>query len=76
MEIINVVMSSHRPDIYNDMNVIANYAFNSFEKQTMLDKATWRKQEKLLDKSVHMELERGSELLLKRGEGKRVQANF
>ncbi|WP_342046721.1 D-alanyl-D-alanine carboxypeptidase family protein [Bacillus sp. OTU530] len=76
MEIINVVMSSRRPDIYNDMNVIANYAFNSFEKQTVLDKAKWSKQEKLLDKSVHMELERGSELLLKRGEGKRVQANF
>lgn len=76
MEIINVVMSSHRPDIYNDMNVIANYAFNSFEKQTVLDKAKWRKQETLLDKSVHMELERGSELLLKRGEAKKVQANF
>ncbi len=76
MEIINVVMASQRPDIYNDMNVIANYAFNSFEKQTVLDKAKWRKQEKLLHKTVHVELERGSELLLKRGEGKSVQANF
>lgn len=76
MEIINVVMASQRPDIYNDMNVMANYAFNSFEKQTVLNKATWKKKEELLDKSVHIELERGSELLLKRGESKRVQADF
>ncbi|UOY94620.1 D-alanyl-D-alanine carboxypeptidase [Ectobacillus sp. JY-23] len=75
-EIVNVVMASHNPAIYEDMRLIANYAFPQFARQSVLDQQTWKQQVSYLDKSVSLELKQGYELSLKQGEGKNVEAVF
>ncbi|MGG2093118.1 D-alanyl-D-alanine carboxypeptidase family protein [Bacillus sp. S13(2024)] len=74
--IINVVMASQKPEIYEDMKQIADYAFPQFAKQQVLDKNNWVKEMPYLNKSVNGELERSVELVLKQGEAKNVQAVF
>ncbi|SFI91644.1 MULTISPECIES: D-alanyl-D-alanine carboxypeptidase family protein [unclassified Bacillus (in: firmicutes)] len=74
--IINVVMSSQKPEIYEDMRKIADYAFPQFAKQQVLDKNNWTKEMLYLNKSVNGELERSVDLVLKQGEAKNVQAVF
>ncbi|MCP1122948.1 D-alanyl-D-alanine carboxypeptidase [Bacillus sp. 3103sda1] len=74
--IINVVMASQKPEIYEDMKQIADYAFPQFAKQQVLDKNNWTKEMPYLNKAVHGELERSVELVLKQGEAKNVQAVF
>ena len=39
--IINVVMASQRPEIYEDLKQMADYSFGQFVKQTVLDKHSW-----------------------------------
>ncbi|MFX3623457.1 MAG: D-alanyl-D-alanine carboxypeptidase family protein [Ectobacillus sp.] len=75
-EIINVVMASYNPAIYNDMNLISEHAFSQFAKQNILDKNVWTERASYLDKPVPVELERSVELVLKQGEGQHVQAVF
>ncbi len=75
-EIVNVVMASQNPAVYNDMKVISDYAFPQFAKQSILDKNVWSQQISYLDKSVPVELERGYELSLKQGEGKHIETVF
>lgn len=74
--IINVVMASHRPAIYEDMRKLADFAFPQFEKQTVLDKNNWEQEATYLDKQVDGELESSIELMMKQNEGKNVQAVF
>lgn len=74
--IINVVMASQKPEIYEDMRKLADYAFPQFAKQQVLDKNNWTKQMLYLNKSVDGELERSVDLELKQGEAKNVQAVF
>ena len=74
--IINVVMSSQKPEIYEDMKKISDYAFPQFAKQQVLDKNNWTKEMLYLNKSVDGELERSVDLVLKQGESKNVQAVF
>jgi D-alanyl-D-alanine carboxypeptidase len=75
-EIVNVVMASHNPAIYNDMKVISEYVFPQFAKQNILNKNTWTNQISYLDKSVPVELENSYDMVLKQGEGKNVDAVF
>ncbi|HDX9578822.1 TPA: D-alanyl-D-alanine carboxypeptidase [Bacillus pseudomycoides] len=74
--IINVMMFSQRPEIYEDMKKLADYAFPQFAKQQVLDKNNWNKEMLYLNKSVDGELERSVDLVLKQGESKNVQAVF
>ncbi len=74
--IINVVMSSHNPAEYEDVKAMADYAFPLLEKQQVLDKNDWTQNAVFLGQPVPVELERGSDLTLKKGEGKQVQAVF
>ncbi|KEK23549.1 D-alanyl-D-alanine carboxypeptidase family protein [Bacillus gaemokensis] len=74
--IINVVMASQKPEIYEDMRQIAEHSFPQFAKQTVLDKTNWRQQATYLEKDIDCELERNAELILKKDEGKNVQAIF
>ena len=74
--IVNVVMASQKPEIYEDMRQIADYAFAQFEKQTVLDQKNWHQEATYLEKEVDCELERSAELMLKKEEGKNVQTAF
>ncbi|PGZ95999.1 D-alanyl-D-alanine carboxypeptidase [Bacillus pseudomycoides] len=74
--IINVVMASQKPEIYEDMKQIDDYAFPQLVKQQVLDKNNWTKEMPYLNKSVHGELERSVDLVLKQGEAQNVQAVF
>lgn len=74
--IINVVMASHNPAIYEDMRKISDFAFSQFEKQMILDKSNWEEEANYLDKQVGGELERSVELVMKQGEGNNVQTVF
>lgn len=74
--IINVMMFSQKPEIYEDMKKLADYAFPQFTKQQVLDKNNWTKEMLYLNKSVDGELERSADLVLKQGEAKNIQAVF
>ncbi|MDM5187571.1 D-alanyl-D-alanine carboxypeptidase family protein [Bacillus sp. DX4.1] len=74
--IVNVVMASQKPEIYEDMRQIADYSFLQFAKQTVLDKTNWRQKTTYLNKNIDGELERSAELMLKKEEGKNVQTVF
>ncbi len=43
--IINVVMASQRPEIYEDLKQMADYSFGQFVKQTVLDKHSWHQKD-------------------------------
>ncbi len=74
--IINVVMSSRNPEVYEDAKAITNDVFPLFEKQHIVDKTQWSQKTDLLGQSIPLELERSSDLVLKKGEGKNVNAVF
>ncbi|SFC09843.1 D-alanyl-D-alanine carboxypeptidase [Bacillus sp. 491mf] len=74
--IVNVVMASQKPEIYEDMRKLADYGFSQFAKQQVLDKNNWTKEMLYLNKSVDGELERSVDLVMKQGEAKNVQAVF
>ncbi|WP_410981790.1 D-alanyl-D-alanine carboxypeptidase family protein [Bacillus cereus] len=74
--IINVVMASQRPEIYEDMRQIADHSFAQFTKQMVLDKNNWHQQATYLDKNIDCELEKSAELMLKKDEGKNVKTVF
>lgn len=74
--IINVVMSSRNPEVYEDAKAIANDVFPLFEKQHIVDKTEWSQTTDLLGQSIPLELERSSDLVLKKDEGKNVNVVF
>ncbi|MEN1935642.1 D-alanyl-D-alanine carboxypeptidase family protein [Paenibacillus sp. 102] len=74
--IINVVMASQRPEIYEDMRQIADHSFAQFTKQMVLDKNNWHQKASYLDKNIDCELEKSAELMLKKDEGKNVKTVF
>lgn len=74
--IINVVMASQRPEIYEDLKQIAEYSFGQFTKQTVLDKHSWHQKTTYLNKDIDSELEKSAELVLKKDEGKNVKTIF
>ncbi|WP_439742630.1 D-alanyl-D-alanine carboxypeptidase family protein [Bacillus pseudomycoides] len=74
--IVNVVMASQRPEIYEDMRQIADHSFSQFAKQMVLDKNNWHQKATYLDKNIDCELEKSAELMLKKDEGKNVKAVF
>lgn len=74
--IINVMMFSQKPEIYEDMKKLADYGFPQFAKQQVLDKNNWTKEMLYLNKSVDGELERSADLVLKQGEAKNIHAVF
>ncbi|PGZ18010.1 D-alanyl-D-alanine carboxypeptidase family protein [Bacillus cereus] len=74
--IINVVMASQRPEIYEDMRQIADHSFSQFTKQMVLDKNNWHQKASYLDKNIECELEKSAELMLKKDEGKNVKTVF
>ena len=74
--IINVVMASQRPEIYEDMRQIADHSFSQFAKQMVLDKNNWHQKATYLDKNIDCELEKSAELMLKKDEGKNVKTVF
>ena len=74
--IINVVMASQKPEIYEDMRQMTDYSFSQFAKQTVLDKNNWHERTTYLDKDIDCELERSAELMLKKDEGKNVKTVF
>jgi D-alanyl-D-alanine carboxypeptidase len=74
--IINVVMASQRPEIYEDLKQMAEYSFGQFTKQTVLDKHSWHQKAKYLNKDVDSELEKSAELMLKKDEGKNIKTAF
>ena len=74
--IINVVMASQRPEIYEDLKQMADYSFGQFVKQTVLDKHSWHQKTTYLNKDIDSELEKSAELMLKKDEGKNVKTTF
>ncbi|PFV76167.1 D-alanyl-D-alanine carboxypeptidase [Bacillus sp. AFS059628] len=74
--IINVVMASQRPEIYEDLKQMADYSFGQFVKQTVLDKHSWHQKTTYLNKDIDIELEQSAELMLKKDEGKNVRTIF
>ncbi|MGG0123163.1 D-alanyl-D-alanine carboxypeptidase family protein [Bacillus paranthracis] len=74
--IINVVMASQRPEIYEDLKQMADYSFGQFVKQTVLDKHSWHQKATYLNKDIDSELEKSAELMLKKDEGKNVRTTF
>ncbi|KFN04616.1 D-alanyl-D-alanine carboxypeptidase [Bacillus clarus] len=74
--IINVVMASQRPEIYEDLKQMTDFSFSQFAKQTVLDKNNWHQKTTYLDKDIDCELEKSAELMLKKDEGKNVQTVF
>ncbi|PEO57273.1 D-alanyl-D-alanine carboxypeptidase family protein [Bacillus wiedmannii] len=74
--IINVVMASQRPEIYEDLKQMADYSFSQFVKQTVLDKHSWHQKATYLNKDIDSELEKSAELMLKKDEGKNVRTIF
>ncbi|PEN67234.1 D-alanyl-D-alanine carboxypeptidase family protein [Bacillus wiedmannii] len=74
--IINVVMASQRPEIYEDLKQMADYSFGQFVKQTVLDKHSWHQKATYLNKDIDSELEKSAELMLKKDEGKNVRTIF
>ncbi|MDP9744708.1 UNVERIFIED_ORG: D-alanyl-D-alanine carboxypeptidase [Bacillus thuringiensis] len=74
--IINVVMDSQRPEIYEDLKQMAEYSFGQFTKQTVLDKHSWHQKTTYLNKDIDSELEKSAELVLKKDEGKNVKTIF
>lgn len=74
--IINVVMASQRPEIYEDLKQMADYSFGQFVKQTVLDKHSWHQKTTYLNKDIDSELEKSAELMLKKDEGKNVKTMF
>ncbi|MBO1578181.1 D-alanyl-D-alanine carboxypeptidase family protein [Bacillus sp. XF8] len=74
--IINVVMASQRPEIYEDMRQIADHSFSQFTKQMVLDKNNWHQITTYLDKNIDCDLEKSAELMLKKDEGKNVKTVF
>ncbi|MGY1461033.1 D-alanyl-D-alanine carboxypeptidase family protein [Bacillus toyonensis] len=74
--IINVVMASQRPEIYEDLKQMAEYSFGQFTKQTVLDKHSWHQKTAYLNKDIDSELEKSAELVLKKDEGKNVKTIF
>ncbi|ARC29310.1 MULTISPECIES: D-alanyl-D-alanine carboxypeptidase family protein [Bacillus] len=74
--IINVVMASQRPEIYEDLKQMAEYSFGQFTKQTVLDKHSWHQKTTYLNKDIDSELEKSAELVLKKDEGKNVKTIF
>ncbi|MBJ8074265.1 D-alanyl-D-alanine carboxypeptidase [Bacillus cereus group sp. N12] len=74
--IINVVMASQRPEIYEDLKQVAEYSFGQFTKQTVLDKHSWHQKTTYLNKDIDSELEKSAELVLKKDEGKNVKTIF
>ncbi|PGE98906.1 D-alanyl-D-alanine carboxypeptidase [Bacillus pseudomycoides] len=74
--IVNVVMASQRPEIYEDMRQIADHSFSQFAKQMVLDKNNWHQKATYLDKNIDCELEKSAELMLKKDEGKNVKTVF
>jgi D-alanyl-D-alanine carboxypeptidase len=74
--IINVVMASQRPEIYEDLKQMAEYSFGQFTKQTVLDKHSWHQKTTYLNKDIDSELEKSAELMLKKDEGKNVKTIF
>ncbi|QWH59870.1 D-alanyl-D-alanine carboxypeptidase [Bacillus mycoides] len=74
--IINVVMASQRPEIYEDLKQMAEYSFGQFTKQTVLDKHSWHQKTTYLNKDVDSELEKSAELMLKKDEGKNIKTAF
>ncbi|MED1555017.1 D-alanyl-D-alanine carboxypeptidase family protein [Bacillus paramycoides] len=74
--IINVVMASQRPEIYEDLKQMAEYSFGQFAKQTVLDKNNWHQKTTYLNKDVDSELEKSVDLMLKKDEGKNVKTTF
>ncbi|MGH1286548.1 D-alanyl-D-alanine carboxypeptidase family protein [Bacillus toyonensis] len=74
--IINVVMASQRPEIYEDLKQMAEYSFGQFTKQTVLDKHSWHQKTTYLNKDIDSELEKSAELVLKKDEGKNVKIIF
>jgi D-alanyl-D-alanine carboxypeptidase len=75
-EIVNVVMASAKPIIYEDMKIISGYAFPQLTKHTVLDKNDWTQNVTLLNKRVEGELEKSIELETKDGEEKRFETVF
>ncbi|MCU5095300.1 D-alanyl-D-alanine carboxypeptidase family protein [Bacillus wiedmannii] len=74
--IINVVMASQRPEIYEDLKQMTDYSFGQFVKQTVLDKHSWHQKATYLNKDIDSELEKSAELMLKKDEGKNVRTIF
>ncbi|MGH0425696.1 D-alanyl-D-alanine carboxypeptidase family protein [Bacillus pretiosus] len=74
--IINVVMASQRPEVYEDLKQMADYSFGQFVKQTVLDKHSWHQKATYLNKDIDSELEKSAELMLKKDEGKNVRTIF
>ncbi|MGG3520243.1 D-alanyl-D-alanine carboxypeptidase family protein [Bacillus pseudomycoides] len=74
--IVNVVMASQRPEIYEDMRQIADHSFSQFAKQMVLDKNNWHQKATYLDENIDCELEKSAELMLKKDEGKNVKTVF
>ncbi|EEL60666.2 D-alanyl-D-alanine carboxypeptidase [Bacillus toyonensis] len=74
--IINVVMASQRPEIYEDLKQMAEYSFGQFTKQMVLDKHSWHQKTTYLNKDIDSELEKSAELVLKKDEGKNVKTIF
>ncbi|PFZ79307.1 D-alanyl-D-alanine carboxypeptidase [Bacillus toyonensis] len=74
--IINVVMASQRPEIYEDLKQMVEYSFGQFTKQTVLDKHSWHQKTTYLNKDIDSELEKSAELVLKKDEGKNVKTIF
>ena len=74
--IINVVMASQRPEIYEDLKQMADYSFGQFVKQTVLDKHSWHQKTTYLNKDIDSELEKSGGLILKKGGGENVKAAF
>ncbi|MCP8968463.1 D-alanyl-D-alanine carboxypeptidase family protein [Ectobacillus ponti] len=72
--IINVVMASQKPEIYNDMNIISNYAFPQLTKETVLDGAKWSQSIPFLDKRVAGKLEHSADVMVKQGEQGSLQS--
>ncbi|WP_459500900.1 D-alanyl-D-alanine carboxypeptidase family protein [Bacillus sp. C1] len=74
--IVNVVMASQKPEIYEDMRQIADHSFSQFEKQIVVDKNNWHQKATYLEKDIDCELEKNAELVLKKDEGKNVKTSF
>lgn len=64
--IINVVMASQRPEIYEDLKQMADYSFGQFVKQTVLDKHSWHQKATYLNKDIDSELEKVQSLCLRK----------
>ncbi|MBO9128498.1 D-alanyl-D-alanine carboxypeptidase [Bacillus sp. 165] len=75
-EIINVVMASANPIIYEDMKIISDHVFPQLEKHTVLDKTNWKQNITLLNKQIEGELERNIVLETRGGEEKQFKTVF